>query len=96
MAHPNGAEGETVSTRHTFSQTYAYVQKHGIIIFRSMAGRYVAAKAGYARDKTTKTIIFNGNKSWRGSVCMNCWGYKTGCNQSHTGKYLEALDRSLP
>ena len=91
MAHPDGDSGSRFHPVHTFDEVYNFVGEIGIT-FKSTTGEQISAVRSIARDKTTPTIVFYGERNRHGSVCRACWGYRIDCNQSRIGQCVEALD----
>jgi viroplasmin and RNaseH domain-containing protein len=73
MGHPNGGKGNTFKTNHTYEEAYQYVRSNSVS-FLSTTDERIIAKAGYTKDKTTKTIVFMGERNRHGSTCKECWG----------------------
>ena len=91
MAHPQGSSGSKFGAKHAFSEAYAFVGQRGIT-FSSTTGEQITATQGFTRDKTTITIVFQGQRNRHGSVCKACWGFRIDCNKSRVGQCAEALD----
>ena len=91
MAHPEGGSDSKFDARHAFSEAYAFVGAQGTT-YKSTTGEPITAKQGFARDKTTLTIVFQGHRNRHGSVCKACWGFRIDCNGSRVGQCAEALD----
>ena len=91
MAHPNGGSGSKFDAMHSFSEGYTFVGPRGVT-FSSTTGEQITARQGFTRDKTTTTIVFQGQRNRHGSVCKACWGFRIDCNQSRVGQCAEALD----
>lgn len=94
MAHPNGGKGNRFATIHSFTQAHTFVGAEGVT-FRSTTGEQICARQGKARDGTTPTIVFIGERNRHGSVCSACWGFRVDCNQSRVGQCAESLDREM-
>lgn len=95
MAHPNGGQGNRFSTKHSFSEAYAFVGKNGTA-FSSTTGERIRARQGTTRDGETPTIVFMGEKNRHGSVCHACWGFRGDCSGTRIGQCSEALDAAIP
>ena len=91
MAHPARGSGSTFSVKHSFAQAYDFVGSKGVTL-RSTTGERIDANQGMARDGITRTIVFVGEHSRRGSTCAACWGFRIDCNGSRIGQCAEALD----
>jgi len=95
MAHPNGGRGNRFNPKHSFSQAYTFVGRKGAE-FLSTTGEHIYARQGTAKDGTTPTIVFMGERNRHGSACKACWGFRVDCNQSRIGQCAEALDATIP
>jgi hypothetical protein len=95
MPHPNGGSGPTFTPKHTFHQAHAYVGAKGVT-FRSTTGERITASSRLAKDQSTPTIVFMGERNRHGSVCASCWGFRTDCNGSWIGQCADALDAIIP
>ena len=94
MAHPSGGSGGEFNAIHSFSDAYSFVGSRGVT-FSSTTGERITATQSLTRDRTTPTIVFQGERSRHGSVCGACWGFRVDCNRSWVGQCAEALDRII-
>lgn len=94
MARPHGGSGGKFDAKHTFSEAYAFVGPRGVS-FSSKTGENIFARQGFARAKTTITIVFQGERNIHGRVCDACWGFRNDCNGSWIGQCAEKLDEVI-
>ncbi|ADO00782.1 hypothetical protein Gbem_4079 [Citrifermentans bemidjiense Bem] len=90
MGHPTGGQGNQFTTAQTFDQAYEFIRSKPN--FNSTTGKPIIARVGKSKDGRTRTIVFQGENSVHGSVCSECWGYRSNCSGTHIGQCTEALD----
>lgn len=95
MPHPNGGNGNTFETRHTFAEAFAHVNGRDVV-FNSTTGESITATTSFAQDGVTPTIVFNGVNVRHGNVCAFCWGYRRNCSDTRIGHCVEGLDAITP
>jgi hypothetical protein len=93
MPHPNGGQGNTFPTQHSFDQALAAVGSG--LQFRSTTDEAIVATTSLAEDGVTQTITFQGENSQHGNVCAACWGFRQNCSGTRIGHCVEALDGVL-
>lgn len=95
MPHPEGGQGNSFRTNHTFEEVYQYVGRQRSLDFPSTTGEKIAAKQGTTKDGATPTIMFIGENNRHGNVCPACWGYRYNCSGTRIGHCVEGLDKQL-
>ena len=94
MPHPEGGYGNFFNPKHSFGEAFAFVSK-GDVEFLSTTKEKIIATTGFAQDKITRTIVFQGENSKHGNVCQACWGYRSSCSETRIGQCTEALDKFM-
>ncbi len=94
MPHPKGGHGNFFNPKHTFGEAFALVSR-GDVVFLSTTKEKIVATTGLAQDRLTPTIVFDGENSRHGNVCIECWGYRSNCSRTRIGQCTEALDEFM-
>jgi len=95
MPHPSGGQGRVTPLTHSFSAAHSYVGAAGIA-FRSTTGEQMHARQSTAADGVTPLLVFVGERSVHGRVCLACWGNAISCTGSRIQHATRGLDALLP
>lgn len=93
MPHPDGGQGNTFPTRHTFAQACAGVGNG--IEFNSTTGKKTTARLGLTEHGERAIVFYREHGEWGGNVCVSCWGFRKSCLGTRVGQWAQTLDSFL-